>query len=149
MKTKLNQIDSVSRTPLPFPRIKSLIRRCDINNTTTTYYFVVFESVVSVPKQLDFLMFFPQDPNNIDPYVKHLLAYRNCGRSKICIGSPTGCVENMNCNAVVMVRPCVENKCLFQMFANGSKYVAFGLSDDRKMVRLLKKPLVYELYISA
>lgn len=119
----------------PLPKIKSLIRRCNINNVTTTFYFIVFKSAFFVQTELDCFMFFPQNSVNINPYAKHPLSYKECGISKNCMGSPIGCVKNMNCHAVIAVQPCVENKCLIEMLAFNSEYVAFGLSNDMKMVR--------------
>ncbi|XP_015598085.1 putative ferric-chelate reductase 1 homolog isoform X2 [Cephus cinctus] len=58
--------------------------------------------------------------------------YDGCGTTKNCFGAPDGCVEEKNCDAIVTVLVRGE-RYLFELQAQGSKYVAVGLSDDRKM----------------
>lgn len=45
-----------------------------------------------------------------------------------------GCIKTMNCQAVVAMMPSNNYKYEFEMLAHNSKYVAFGLSDDNRMV---------------
>ncbi|KAL1114933.1 hypothetical protein AAG570_007756, partial [Ranatra chinensis] len=59
--------------------------------------------------------------------------YNGCGSDKICVGSAEGCIENKNCIALVSVKN-VGNLYDFEMFSkDGSKYVAYGISQDNKM----------------
>uniref|UniRef100_A0A2H8TDL1 Putative ferric-chelate reductase 1 n=1 Tax=Melanaphis sacchari TaxID=742174 RepID=A0A2H8TDL1_9HEMI len=58
--------------------------------------------------------------------------YDGCGKNKNCVGAPLGCIQTMNCRAVVALMPS-NDKYQFEMMARDSQYVAFGLSDDNKM----------------
>lgn len=58
--------------------------------------------------------------------------YDGCGKTKNCVGAPLGCIQTMNCRAVVALMPS-NDKYQFEMMARDSQYVAFGLSDDNKM----------------
>lgn len=60
--------------------------------------------------------------------------YNGCGKNKNCVGSPLGCLSSMNCQAVVTLMSS-NDKYQFEMLAHNSQYVAFGLSDDNKMVK--------------
>lgn len=61
--------------------------------------------------------------------------YDGCGSTKNCFGTPDGCVQLKNCKAAVSVLVRGE-RYLFEIHAKNSVYVAVGLSDDSKMVRL-------------
>ncbi|XP_025420155.1 putative ferric-chelate reductase 1 homolog [Sipha flava] len=58
--------------------------------------------------------------------------YNGCGKNKNCVGAPLGCIQTMNCRAIVALMPW-NDKYNFEMLAHDSQYVAFGLSDDNKM----------------
>lgn len=62
--------------------------------------------------------------------------YNGCGDTKICFGSPDGCVNEKTCDALVTVL--VEGeRYIFEMQSRGAKYVAVGLSEDNKMVTMI------------
>lgn len=63
--------------------------------------------------------------------------YDGCGKNKNCVGAPLGCIQTMNCRAIVALMPW-NDKYHFEMLAHDSQYVAFGLSDDNKMVKMFK-----------
>ncbi|XP_014234702.1 putative ferric-chelate reductase 1 homolog [Trichogramma pretiosum] len=66
-------------------------------------------------------------PDEQDPF------YENCGETKNCFGIPDGCVEQQNCVAAVSVLVAGERYIFELRSTNNAKYVAVGLSDDRKM----------------
>lgn len=53
------------------------------------------------------------------------------------MGAPLGCIQSMNCRAVVALMP-TDDIYQFEMLAHDSQFVAFGLSDDNKMVKSKK-----------
>ncbi|XP_053677551.1 putative ferric-chelate reductase 1 homolog [Anopheles nili] len=60
--------------------------------------------------------------------------YTGCGQNKGCFGFPEGCVDSVNCRAVVTIAV-LGSRYVFEMKSayNRPAYVAFGLSDDAKM----------------
>ncbi|CAB0030082.1 unnamed protein product [Trichogramma brassicae] len=66
-------------------------------------------------------------PEEQDPF------YESCGETKNCFGIPDGCVEQQNCVAAVSVLVAGERYIFELRSTNNAKYVAVGLSDDRKM----------------
>jgi hypothetical protein len=67
--------------------------------------------------------------------------YNGCGKNKNCVGAPLGCIQTMNCRAIVALMPW-NDKYNFEMLAHDSQYVAFGLSDDNKMVTTFKRKAI-------
>lgn len=62
--------------------------------------------------------------------------YDGCGKYKNCVGAPLGCIAAANCLAVVALMPS-SDKYQFEMLARNSQFVAFGISDDNRMVKFL------------
>lgn len=73
---------------------------------------------------------FGKSENELTKIKKNI--YTGCGKNKDCVGGPLGCIQSMNCRAIVALIPS-DDKYQFEMLAYGSKYVAFGLSHDNKM----------------
>lgn len=64
--------------------------------------------------------------------------YQGCDRSKSCFGLPSGCIAQMSCKIGVAMSPEYGGRFVFHMIAEGSPvYVAVGLSEDDKMVRIM------------
>ena len=70
--------------------------------------------------------------------------YEGCGTKKYCVESSPGCIENKDCVAVVAVRR-RGYQFEFEMIAKNSAYVAFGISEDNKMVYSTKNCKEYVL----
>ncbi len=64
--------------------------------------------------------------------------YDGCDAVKTCFGLPQGCIGQQNC-AVVTTVSVQGNKFIFGMQAKRAAYVATGLSDDLRMVKLFVK----------
>ena len=68
--------------------------------------------------------------------------YQGCGEIKGCFGSPSGCVEERSCEMLVGYALTGDNDVNFEIIGRSgfsNPYVAFGLSDDGKMVSLFSK----------
>ncbi|XP_017300331.1 putative ferric-chelate reductase 1 homolog [Diaphorina citri] len=61
-----------------------------------------------------------------------LSAYKSCGKTKKCLGSPDGCIAGKTCVALVTIAP-QGRDFQIEMFGKKSKYIAIGFSDDTKM----------------
>uniref|UniRef100_T1HJ15 DOMON domain-containing protein n=1 Tax=Rhodnius prolixus TaxID=13249 RepID=T1HJ15_RHOPR len=59
--------------------------------------------------------------------------YERCDTNKDCVGFPEGCLQQKNCKTVVTVIS--GNELAFEMMSLDSKYVAIGISEDRRMGR--------------
>lgn len=63
---------------------------------------------------------------------KRAAIYEGCGKIKNCFGTPDGCIDTLNCKAIVAIDVKGE-KYTFELLGEGGKYVAVGMSKDEKM----------------
>lgn len=72
--------------------------------------------------------------------------YEQCGKTKVCIGWKTqNCIKTKSCNMAVGFRK-HNDRCVIQIQGPTKKYLAIGLSRDKKMVNG-KKPLTMSNFI--
>ncbi|KAK9497211.1 hypothetical protein O3M35_004571 [Rhynocoris fuscipes] len=74
---------------------------------------------------------FISDDKNFENNIKSDL-YEGCNIRKDCLGFPQGCLDQRDCMTVINVISS-DNELNFEMMSLDSKYVAVGISEDKKM----------------